>query len=92
MTHTKWLIRKLLEDCQQGNKICEVQKNLLIDQSMKLNEGEIAYTSGISDIYPANIPVAKVISVNKNTNTPFQDVNVEILTDLNNFNYVFIVQ
>ena len=63
-----------------------------VRKSMKLNEGEIAYTSGISDIYPANIPVAKVISVNKNTNTPFQDVNVEILTDLNNFNYVFIVQ
>ena len=60
-----------------------------LEKSMKLNEGEIAYTSGISHIYPSNIPVAKVISVNKNTNSPFQDVNVEILTDLNDFNYVF---
>jgi rod shape-determining protein MreC len=63
-----------------------------VRKSMKLNEGEIAYTSGISDIYPANIPVAKVISVNKNTNSPFQDVNVEILTDLHDLNYVFVVQ
>ena len=36
------IFRKLLEDCQHGNKICEAQKNLLIDQSMKLNE-EIGY-------------------------------------------------
>ena len=59
---------------------------------MILSVGEIAYTSGISDIYPANIPVAKVISVNKSNNSPFQDVVVEIISNLNNLNYVFIIQ
>ena len=62
-----------------------------VRKSMDLSVGEVAYTSGISDIYPANIPVAKVISVNKNNNSPFQDVIVEILSDLNNLNYIFII-
>ena len=63
-----------------------------VRKSIDLSDGEIAYTSGISDIYPANIPVAKVISVNKDNNSPFQDVIVEIISDLNNLNYVFIIQ
>ncbi len=63
-----------------------------VRKSMELSPGEIAYTSGISDIYPANIPVAKVISVNKSNNSPFQDVVVEIISNLNNLNYVFIIQ
>ena len=63
-----------------------------IRKSANLIEGDIAYTSGISDIYPADIPVAKIISFNKNNNKPFQDIIVEILSDLNNLDYVFIVQ
>lgn len=63
-----------------------------VRKSMKLTVGEIAYTSGISDIYPANIPVARVISVNSDNDRPFQDVTVEILADLQNYNYVFVVQ
>ena len=63
-----------------------------VRKSMNLSVGEIAYTSGISDIYPANIPVARVIAVNSNTDRPFQDVTVEILADLQNFNYAFVVQ
>ena len=59
---------------------------------MNLSVGEIAYTSGISDIYPANIPVASVIEVNDNNKRPFQDVKVEILANIKEFNYVFIVQ
>ena len=63
-----------------------------VRKSMSLSEGEIAYTSGISDIYPPNIPVAKVVSVNKKNNSPFQDVVVEILSNLNNLSYVFIIR
>ena len=63
-----------------------------VRKSMNLNVGEIAYTSGISDIYPANIPVARVIVVNSNTDRPFQDVTVELLADLQNYKYVFVVQ
>ena len=83
------------EDRSLGNFIPTVYKYGILQgirKSMDLNEGEIAYTSGISDIYPANIPIAKVISANKDNNSPFQDVVVEILSDLNNLNYIFVVQ
>ena len=83
------------EDRSLGNFTPTVDKYGILQgirKSMDLSEGEIAYTSGISDIYPANIPVAKVISVNKDNNSPFQDVVVEILSDLNNLNYIFVIQ
>ncbi len=63
-----------------------------VRKSLELTEGEIVVTSGISNIYPADIPVAKVISVASNNNQLFLDVAVEILADLNNLNYVFVIQ
>ena len=53
---------------------------------------DIVFTSGISEIYASNIPVAKVINIKKEKNKPFQDVTVEILADLKNLNYVFVIQ
>ena len=52
----------------------------------------VAYTSGISAIYPGDIPVAEVISFNKDNNKPFQDVIVEIISDFNDLNYVFVIK
>ena len=52
----------------------------------------IAYTSGISEIYPPDIPVSKVINNHKKKNKLFQSVAVEILTDINNLYYVFVIQ
>ena len=54
--------------------------------------GDIIYTSGISAIYPSDIPIARVLNNDKNPNKLFQDVAVEILTDINNLYYVFIIQ
>ena len=53
--------------------------------------GDIVYTSGVSTIYPDSIPVAKVVKINKHNDKPFQDIEVEILADLINFNHVFVV-
>ena len=83
------------EDNSLANFIPTVDKYGILQgvrKSMNLSVGEIAYTSGISDIYPANIPIAKVLSVNTDNNSPFQDVVVEILANLNNLNYVFVIQ
>jgi len=83
------------EDHSLGNFLPTIGKYGILQgirKSMNLFPGEIAYTSGISDIYPSDIPVAKVISVNKNNNNPFQDVVVEILSDLDNLNYIFVIQ
>jgi len=62
-----------------------------VRKSMPLNEGEIAYTSGISEIYPPNIPVARVISVTRDDNNPFQHVVVELVGSLDNLDYVFVI-
>ena len=62
-----------------------------VRKSMPLNEDEIAYTSGISEIYPPNIPVARVISIQLDANNPFQHIVVELIGELDNLDYVFVV-
>ena len=61
-------------------------------KSIEVKEGDIIYTSGVSKIYPSDLPVAKVISIKNNPKKLFLDVNVEILADVNYLNYVFIIQ
>ncbi len=62
-----------------------------VRKSMPLNEGEIAYTSGISEIYPPNIPVARVVSIQLDDNNPFQHIVVELVGSCENLDYVFII-
>jgi len=61
-------------------------------KSLELNIGDIIYTSGVSEIYPSDLPVAKIISLKNNPNKLYQDVIVEILADVDNLNYVFVIQ
>ena len=61
-------------------------------KSANISVGDIIYTSGNSSIYPYNIPVCKVISTKINKNKFFQDVIVEIISDLDNLSYVYIIQ
>ena len=61
-------------------------------KSLNLNVGDIIYTSGVSTIYPSDLPVAKINSIKNNPNKLYQDVIVEILSDIDNLNYVFIIQ
>ena len=60
-------------------------------KTLGVEENDIVYTSGVSEIYPPDIPVARVINTNKKKNKLFQDVAVEILTDINNLYYVFVI-
>ena len=62
-----------------------------VRKTTPLHEGDIAYTSGISEIYPPNIPVAKIIAISKEKNQPFQRVVVEILGSIFKLDYVFII-
>ncbi|MFQ6610412.1 MAG: rod shape-determining protein MreC [Fidelibacterota bacterium] len=62
-----------------------------IQKSLVINPGDIVVTSGISDIFPADIPVAVVLSAHNDEEHGFQDVFVELLGDVYNLNYVFIV-
>ena len=62
-----------------------------IIKTAKIGIGDVVYTSGISTIYPEGIKVAKVISINKDNDKGFQDIVVEILSNLDNYNYIFVV-
>ena len=62
-----------------------------VRKTTPLYTDEIAYTSGISEIYPPNIPVAKIISISKEENQPFQRVIVEILGSIFNLDFVFVI-
>ena len=61
-------------------------------KTLKLNEGEIIYTSGVSEIYPSDIPVAKIVSFTKDQDKLTQNVIVEILAKINELNYVFVIK
>ena len=62
-----------------------------VRKTANIKIGDIVYTSGVSTIYPDSVPVAKVVKINKENDNPFQDIEVEILADLVNFNHVFVV-
>tara|TARA_Y100000814_G_C12302546_1_gene392213 strand:- start:146 stop:928 length:783 start_codon:yes stop_codon:yes gene_type:complete len=63
-----------------------------IIKTLDFNTSDIVYTSGHSEIYPPDLPVCKIISSKKKKNKLFQDVGVEILTDIKNLYYVFVIQ
>ena len=63
-----------------------------IPKSQEVMIGEIVLTSGISDIYPGNIPIAEVISTHIDPNELFQNITVRILADIFNPDYVFIIK
>jgi rod shape-determining protein MreC len=62
-----------------------------VRKTTPLKIGDIAYTSGISEIYPDNIPVAKIISISNQIEKPFQKVIVEILGSITDLDFVFIM-
>ena len=63
-----------------------------IPKSQKVEPGDLVITSGISKIYPKDIPVAKVVSVEVDPERPFLQVVAEITADIYNSDYVFIIQ
>ena len=63
-----------------------------VRKSVIVYEGDIAYTSGISDIYPEGIPVAKVVSISDEINQDFKSIVVKILADFNKLDYVYVIK
>ena len=63
-----------------------------VRKNAKISVEDIAYTSGLSNIFPKDIPVAKVIGIAKNNHSHFLDVEVELLFDSSNLNYLFILK
>lgn len=57
-----------------------------------LNIGDIFYTTQNSNIYPKNIPVAKVVDIQNRRYEHELYIKVEILADLNSLSNVFIIK
>jgi len=62
-----------------------------IPRSADVEEGDLVVTSGISEIYPPDIPLARVISTSRSADSPFQKIIVELLADITDLNYVFVL-
>ena len=63
-----------------------------VPKSQKVEIDDIAITSGISDIYPPDIPVARVVSTHIDNNQFFQNITVEVLADVYNPDFVFVIK
>ncbi len=62
-----------------------------IQKSAVIPEGALVVTSGISEIYPQDIPVARVVTTDEPDAEAFLKVEVDILADVNDLEYVFVV-
>ena len=63
-----------------------------IPNHVSLVQGDLVVTSGYSGIFPAGIPVGKVISVQRKAGSGFLDVEIEFTEDYRNVSYVHVVK
>ena len=54
--------------------------------------GDQLVTSGFSQIYTPDIPVGRVISIEKNRNSLFLDIGIRLAVDFNCLHHILIVQ
>lgn len=63
-----------------------------VPNHVSLIEGDLIVTSGFSGIFPANIPVGKVVSVERKAGSGFLEVEIEFTEDLRKTTYVHVVK
>ncbi len=57
-----------------------------------LKEGDRIVSSGYSAIFPDGVPVGKVKSFVKDPSTDFYEITINLFTDFNNLNYVYVIK
>jgi rod shape-determining protein MreC len=62
-----------------------------IDKNEKIAVGDVLVTTGLDDVYPANLPVVKVIKVFYE-NTGFNSALCEPVVDFNKLQYVLVLK
>lgn len=63
-----------------------------IPNTIEILEGDILFTSGLSQIYPPGIKVGVVSSIEKDPNEMFQKIQVQPSVDFNALEEVFIIE
>lgn len=56
-----------------------------------LKAGDVLMTSGLDSVYPAGIPVAKVVSVQRNAGQPYYQIKLEPVAKLYSSKYVLVL-
>ena len=72
----------------KNNNICEVKE---VYKNVEINVGDIVVSSGLSDIFPADLPIGKVSNVNDDRSQFQKNVSVHIEERLGSLIYVFVV-
>ncbi len=62
-----------------------------INKSEKIKPGDILYTTGLDDIYPANLPVARITKVLYDNNG-FNSAICEPVVDFNKLQYILVLK
>ena len=57
-----------------------------------LSEGELLLTSGMGDVFPKGIPVARVVKVEQAEHSLFQEVRARLLTEFSRLEEVLLLQ
>jgi rod shape-determining protein MreC len=63
-----------------------------IPAHVDVQDGDTIVTSGFSSIFPNDIPVGEISSVNKDASSSFYDIKVKLFNDLNQLSYIYIIE
>lgn len=59
---------------------------------VEVEVGDVVVTSGLSSMFPADIPVGTVRKFDKDLSTGFYTIDVELFTDFNSISYVYVIK
>ncbi len=74
-----------------GNGLTKPMEMLFVPHNANFEVGEVLITSGLDNIFPKGIPVAKIVSTAPSTLTPFLSVQAIPLADLTKLEDVLLV-
>jgi rod shape-determining protein MreC len=63
-----------------------------IPQHIMVNVGDSVYTSGFSNVFPKDILIGAVVSVEEDKKSTFLDIRIELATDFNRLDQVYVVK
>lgn len=62
-----------------------------VSHNMQVNPGELLVTSGLDDVFPRGIPVARIISATPSDLSPFQTIQAAPLATLSNLEELLLI-
>ncbi len=73
----------------KDQKLFELQ---YIPRHVKLNKGDTIVTSGYNAVFPEDILIGTIKDFELQDNRSFYDINVELIPNLSNLNYIYVIE